>query len=83
MQSNQEYLSLFTNTRAHNLIIHYIIIVFLADRELSLVISYIGVGFIADLSSSSITIQLVARITMASGVLVYLMMKKTRKMTFN
>ena len=38
-----------------------------------------GVGFIADLSSSSVAIQIVAWIAIASGVFVLLKMKETRK----
>ena len=48
-------------------------------RDLGFVFGAIGVGFIADLSSSSIAIQLVAWIAIASGVFVLLTMKETRK----
>ncbi|MGI8834885.1 MAG: MFS transporter, partial [Nitrososphaeraceae archaeon] len=48
-------------------------------RDLGFVFGAIGVGFIADLSSSSIAIQLVAWIAIASGVFVLLIMKETRK----
>jgi hypothetical protein len=47
-------------------------------RDLGSVFGAIGIGFIADLSSNSIAIQLAAWIEVASGVLVYLMMKETR-----
>jgi hypothetical protein len=47
-------------------------------RDLGFVFGAIGIGFIADLSSNSIAIQLAAWIEVASGVLVYLMMKETR-----
>jgi MFS family permease len=48
-------------------------------RDLGFVFGAIGVGFIADLSSSSIAIQLVAWIAIASGIFVLLIMKETRK----
>jgi MFS family permease len=48
-------------------------------RDLGFVFGAIGIGFIADLSSSSIAIQLVAWIAIASGVFVHFMMKETRK----
>ena len=48
-------------------------------RDLGFVFGAIGIGFIADLSSSSIAIQLVAWIAIASGVFVLLVMKETRK----
>jgi MFS family permease len=48
-------------------------------RDLGFVFGAIGVGFIADLSSSSIAIQLVAWIVIASGIFVLLIMKETRK----
>ena len=48
-------------------------------RDLGFVFGAIGVGFIADLSSSSIAIQLVAWIAIASGVFVLLLMKETSK----
>jgi MFS family permease len=48
-------------------------------RDLGFVFGAIGIGFIADLSSSSIAIQLVAWIAMASGIFVLLVMKETRK----
>ena len=47
-------------------------------RDLGFVFGAIGVGFIADLSSSSIAIQLVAWIAIASGIFVLLIMKETR-----
>ena len=52
-------------------------------RDLGFVFGAIGVGFIADLSSSSIAIQLVAWIAIASGVFVLLIMKETRKQSRN
>jgi MFS family permease len=48
-------------------------------RDLGFVFGAIGIGFIADLSGSSIAIQLVAWIAIASGVFVLLVMKETRK----
>ena len=48
-------------------------------RDLGFVFGAIGIGFIADLSSSSIAIQLVAWIAIASGIFVLLVMKETRK----
>ena len=48
-------------------------------RDLGFVFGAIGVGFIADLSSSSIAIQLVAWIAIASGVFVLLIMKEAKK----
>jgi len=48
-------------------------------RDLGFVFGAIGIGFIADLSSSSIAIQLVAWITIGSGIFVLLIMKETRK----
>ena len=48
-------------------------------EEFRIVFGVIGVGFIADLSSNGIAIQLVARIAIASGVFVPLIMKKARK----
>ena len=48
-------------------------------RDLGFVFGAIGIGFIADLSSSSIAIQLVAWIAIASGVFVLLVMKETRR----
>jgi MFS family permease len=52
-------------------------------RDLGFVFGAIGVGFIADLSSSSIAIQLVAWIAIASGVFVLLIMKETIKQSRN
>jgi hypothetical protein len=46
---------------------------------LGFVFGAIGIGYIADLSGSSIAIQLVAWIAIASGVFVLLVMKETRK----
>ena len=48
-------------------------------RDLGFVFGAIGIGYIADLSSSSIAIQLVAWIAIASGIFVLLVMKETRK----
>ena len=48
-------------------------------RDLGFVFGAIGIGFIIDLSNSSIAIQLVAWIAIASGVFVLLIMKETRK----
>jgi MFS family permease len=48
-------------------------------RDLGFVFGAIGVGFVADLSSNSIAIQLVAWITIASGIFVLVIMKETRK----
>jgi MFS family permease len=48
-------------------------------RDLGFVFGAIGIGLIADLSSSSIAIQLVAWIAIASGIFVLLVMKETRK----
>ena len=48
-------------------------------RDLGFVFGAIGIGLIADLSSSSIAIQLVAWIAIASGVFVLLVMKETRR----
>jgi MFS family permease len=48
-------------------------------RDLGFVFGAIGVGFIADLSSTSITIQLVAWIAIASGIFVLLTMKETKR----
>jgi MFS family permease len=48
-------------------------------RDLGFVFGAIGVGFIADLSTTSIAIQLVAWIAVASGIFVLLVMKETRK----
>ncbi|HZB99092.1 MAG TPA: MFS transporter [Nitrososphaeraceae archaeon] len=48
-------------------------------RDLGFVFGAIGVGFIADISSSSIAIQLVAWIAIASSVFVLLIMKETRR----
>jgi MFS family permease len=50
-------------------------------RDLGFVFGAIGVGFVADLSSNSIAIQLVAWITIASGIFVLVIMKETRKRT--
>jgi MFS family permease len=47
-------------------------------RDLGFVFGAIGVGFIADLSNSSIAIQLVACIAIASGIFVLLIMKETK-----
>jgi MFS family permease len=48
-------------------------------RDLGFVFGAIGVGFIADLSTTSLAIQLVAWIAVASGIFVLLVMKETRK----
>ena len=48
-------------------------------RDLGFVFGAIGIGFIADLSSSSIAIQLVAWIAIASGLFVLFAMKETMK----
>jgi MFS family permease len=48
-------------------------------RDLGFVFGAIGVGFIADLSTTSLAIQLVAWIAIASGIFVLLVMKETRK----
>ena len=48
-------------------------------RDLGFVFGAIGIGFIADLSSSSIAIQLVAWVAIASGIFVLLIMKEARK----
>jgi MFS family permease len=48
-------------------------------RDLGFVFGAIGIGFIADLSSSSIAIQIVAWIAIASGIFVLLVMKETRR----
>jgi MFS family permease len=48
-------------------------------RDLGFVFGAIGVGYAADLSSNSIAIQLVAWITIASGIFVLVIMKETRK----
>jgi MFS family permease len=48
-------------------------------RDLGFVFGAIGVGFIADLLSSSIAIQLVAWIAIASGIFVLLIMKETKR----
>src|ERR671916_1976683 len=48
-------------------------------RDLGFVFGAIGIGFIADISSSSIAIQLVAWIAIASSVFVLLIMKETRR----
>jgi MFS family permease len=48
-------------------------------RDLGFVFGAIGVGFVADLSSNSIAIQLLAWITIASGIIVLVIMKETRK----
>lgn len=48
-------------------------------RDLGFVFGAIGVGFIADISNSSIAIQLVAWIAIASSVFVLLIMKETRR----
>jgi MFS family permease len=50
-------------------------------RDLGFVFGAIGVGFVADLSSNNIAIQLVAWITIASGIFVLVIMKETRKRT--
>jgi MFS family permease len=50
-------------------------------RDLGFVFGAIGIGFIADLSGSSIAIQLVAWITIGSGLFVLLVMKETRKVS--
>lgn len=48
-------------------------------RDLGFVFGAIGIGFIADLSSSSIAIQIVGWIAIASGIFVLLVMKETRR----
>jgi MFS family permease len=48
-------------------------------RDLGFVFGAIGIGFIADLSNSSIAIQLVAWIAIASGLFVLLVMKETTR----
>jgi MFS family permease len=48
-------------------------------RDLGFVFGAIGIGFIADLLSISVAIQVVAWIAIASGFLVLLVMKETRK----
>jgi MFS family permease len=47
-------------------------------RDLGFVFGAIGVGLIADLSNSSIAIQLVGWIAIASGIFVLLIMRETR-----
>jgi MFS family permease len=48
-------------------------------RDLGFVFGALGVGFIADMSSNAIAIQTVSWIAIASGVVVLLVMKETRK----
>jgi MFS family permease len=48
-------------------------------RDLGFVFGAIGIGFIADLSNSSIAIQLVAWLAIASGLFVLLVMKETTR----
>jgi MFS family permease len=48
-------------------------------RDLGFVFGALGVGLIADMSSNAIAIQIVAWVAIASGVVVLLVMKETRK----
>jgi MFS family permease len=52
-------------------------------RDLGFVFGAVGIGFIADLFNLSIAIQLVAWISLASGVFVLIVMRETRKKRVN
>jgi MFS family permease len=50
-------------------------------RDLGFVFGAIGIGFIADISSSSIAIQLVAWIALASGIFVLIVMRENKRIS--
>jgi drug/metabolite transporter superfamily protein YnfA len=52
-------------------------------RDLGFVFGAVGIGFIADLFNLSIAIQLVALISLASGVFVFIVMRETRRKKVN
>ena len=52
-------------------------------RDLGFVFGAVGIGFIADLFNLSIAIQLVAWISLASGVFVFIVMRETKKKKVN
>lgn len=47
--------------------------------DLGFVFSAVGVGFISDVFNANIAIQAVAWISLASGIVVLLLMKETKK----
>ena len=52
-------------------------------RDLGFVFGAVGIGFIADLFNLSIAIQVVAWISLASGVFVFVVMRETKKRKVN